>query len=104
MLGFVSSSELRDQAVRLVSAFAQEAVPAKGRSKVSTEALANRALQSLFDGVAEYCRARKLGVIGRARLAKALQAELQSRQFSDDTVAKVTSAVAINSLVRSGKT
>lgn len=60
-----------------------------------------RALAALYKGAADFSRAGRLGILGRARLAKALQDELLARGYPDDMVLKITHAVAAKSL--SGK-
>ncbi|MBI5107586.1 MAG: hypothetical protein HZA62_02460 [Rhodocyclales bacterium] len=100
MLGIVSSAVLREKAVQLVAGFSRDiAAPAKAsRKTASPESVADGALQSLFRSVAEFCSEQRLSVIGRARLARTLQDELQRQGFPGDMVSKVTGAVTINAL------
>ena len=99
MFGFIPSAVLRERAVQLVDVFARDiAAPGKARRKAALESAANDALQVLFLGVADFCRVERLGVIGRARLARTLQDELRRRGFPAEMVSRVTSAVTINAL------
>ena len=104
MFGFLSSSTLREKTIHLVDVFARDiAAPSKVRGKGALETAADGAMQTLFRGVADFCREQRLGVIGRARLARTLQDELRRSGFPGEMVSKVTSAVSVNVLAAPGR-
>jgi hypothetical protein len=102
MFGWFSSSPLRSEAQRLAERFADE-FPPPGRSGAQrvNEKSVSRSLDRLYAEAADVSRKLRLGVIGRARLAKALQEELHSRGYPAELVGRVTNAVTVNALVAS---
>jgi hypothetical protein len=102
MFGIISSAALREQAAVLVGRFSAATAPSKraGRSRAASGSAIEAALKALYEEAADYSRERKLSVIGRARLARALQEELRRCGFPADLVSKVTGAVAVNALVK----
>lgn len=103
MLGIVPGSALRAKAVELVTAFARDCPAAPGEARSALETKVDRALAQLCASTGAYAREQRLGVIGRARLAKALQEELRRTSYSPELVKHVTSAVTVNALVAPGR-
>ncbi|OIR07175.1 hypothetical protein GALL_107640 [mine drainage metagenome] len=104
MFGFISSAALRVQALELADAFDRDCQPPqRAAAKAASEKTAVRALEKLCAATAAYARERKLGLLGRARLARALQSELRRRGYPQDLVGKLTSAVTVNALVSPGR-
>jgi len=104
MFGILSSSALRTQAGDLVAAFVAACPVAKlGGGGAALEKRVAQALDELCAATAAYARAQRLGILGRARLAKALQEELRRRDYPADVVSRVTGAVTVNALVTPGR-
>lgn len=104
MFGFLSSKLLRSEVEVLVEAFARVCPPpSKIRNKRIKEQEVSSSLDELFRHVAAYSRDRRLGILGRARLAKALQDEMRRREYPDDLVSRVVNAVTVNVLVAPGR-
>jgi hypothetical protein len=60
-------------------------------------------LEALNQRMAEYAKNKRLSFIGRARLAKALQNEMNQLGYPADLVSRVVSAVTVNALVAPGR-
>ena len=104
MFGYLSSSALRAKALELIDGFAQDCQPSgRPASRQVPEQVAGRALDRLCAATAAYCLDKRLGVFGRARLARALQDEMKRRGYAPDLVGKLTSAVTANALAAPGR-
>jgi len=100
MFGFLSSKSMRTDVGAMVESFARVCPPpAKIGDRSVPERAINEALDALYRGVAAYAREKHLGVLGRARLAKALQDEMRQQQYPDGLVSRLINAVAVNALV-----
>lgn len=105
MFGFVSQLSLQSEARESLEAFAQVCPPSeklKSRKAVP-ESLVAASLATLQKRIAQYAQARRLSFIGRARLAKALQNEMNRLGYPADLVSRVVSAVTVNALVAPGR-
>ncbi len=106
MFGWIASTKsLRETARTLTNSFAEDCPPPRNQnpSKRVSEKKVAVALDRLYAQAADYIRERRLGVIGRARLAKAFQAEMQALGYPPELVGKLTSALTINALVADPK-
>lgn len=56
-------------------------------------------METLHKRIALYAKEKRLSFIGRARLAKALQNEMNLLGYPADLVSRVISAVTVNALV-----
>lgn len=105
MFGFASSKSLQIEASSALEAFALVCPPpAKvARHKPVPENKVAASLQALNQRIAGYAKNTRLSFIGRARLAKALQSEMNQLGYPADLVSRVVSAVTVNSLVAPGR-
>jgi len=104
MFGILSNRLLRKEVGELVEAFARACPPpAKVRGKPINEREVGNSLEQLFRHVADFARNRRLGILGRARLAKALQDEMRRHEYPDELVSRVVNAVTVNVLVAPGR-
>lgn len=84
----------------MIGAFAQDCPPpAKIIGKPVSEQRVGESLHGLYGQVAKYVQDKHLGVIGRARLAMALQDEMRQREYPADLVSRLVHAVTVNALV-----
>ena len=104
MFGFISTKSLRSEAGTMVEAFARICPPpAKIGNKPIPEKKVGESLDVLYGQVAAYVRGKRLGIIGRARLAKALQEAMQRHEYPDELVSRLVNAVTVNALVAPDK-
>ena len=104
MFGIISSKVLRDEAGRVVDEFTRACPPpGKTRPQPISDLEMSRSLDELFRHVATIARTRRLGVLGRARFAKALQDEFRRLEYPNELVSRVVNAVTVNSLVSPGR-
>lgn len=101
MLGLFSSAALNSEVETIVGEFVKTCPPpvTVGR-KPMPKAQIESSLQVLYAQVADCVQKRRLGILGRARLAKALQTEMQRYKYPDELVSQLVSAVTVNALVR----
>lgn len=101
MFGFATQKSLQIEANAALEAFAQVCPPpAKvARLKPVPESKVAESLQTLNRRIADYAKNQRLSFIGRARLAKALQNEMNQAGYPADLVSRVVSAVTVNALV-----
>jgi len=100
MFGFLSAKGIRDEARAIILKFAETSPPSRnGPNGIFSEEQLNRSLELLYSQVASYALGQRLGIIGRARFAKALQDELLLRGYPAEIASKVVSSATISSLV-----
>lgn len=100
MFGILSSKSLRDDAGAMIGSFAQTCPPpAKLGNKPVPEKKVGESLANLYELVAAYTQEHRLGVIGRARLAKALQEEMRQHEYPDELIGRMMNAITVNALV-----
>lgn len=105
MFGIASTLSLQIEAREALEAFARVCPPpdkvtsykAVPQSKVAAS------LEMLNQRIALYSQQNRLSFIGRARLAKALQNEMNLLGYPADLVSRVVSAVTVNALVAPGR-
>jgi len=105
MFGFATQKSLQIEAREALGVFAQVCLPpdkvtsykAVPQSKVAAS------LEALNQRIAEYAKNKRLSFIGRARLAKELQNEMNLQGYPADLVSRVVSAVTVNALVAPGR-
>jgi len=102
-LGFfdlLSGKPLRERADALIQSFSKRCpLPGARRKSLSNREIEG-ALESLYRDAAAFSREQRLGIVGRARFAKAFQDELLGRGYPADLVMKITSAVSAKALAR----
>ena len=102
MFGFGSHSSLHAEAKEAMEAFSRVCPPpakvGKGFKPVPENKVA-ASLESLNIRIAGYVKKTRLGVLGRARLAKALQNEMNRLGYPADLSSRVVSAITVNALV-----
>lgn len=105
MFGFTSSKSLQIEASVALEAFALVCPPPTKvvKHKPVPENKISASLQALNQRIAAYAKSQRLSFIGRARLAKALQSEMNRLGYPADLVSRVVSAVTVNSLVAPGR-
>ena len=100
MFASFSKGYLRTEARQIVEAFVVSCPPpSKAGHKPVSEKNVARSLDALYRQAARLSQEKRLGIWGRARLARALQAELQGLGYPADLVSRVVGAVTVNSLV-----
>lgn len=100
MFGLVSSKSMRAEMGAMIEKFARACPPpAKIGDRSIPEKKVSESLDALYVQVAAYAREKRLGILGRARLAKALQDEMRHQQYPDGLVSRVVNAVTANALV-----
>jgi hypothetical protein len=100
-LGFfalLSGKPLRAQAALLVQFFASNCPPPDGKHKSLSRPKIEKALEALYSEAGAFSREQRLGIVGRARFAKAIQDGLLGRGYPADLVMKITSAVSAKAL------
>jgi hypothetical protein len=97
----LSGKPLRERAASLVQSFSDSCPIAAAKRKAPSMREVERALEAIYRGAASFSREHRLGVVSRARFAKAVQEELLHRGYPADLVTKITSAVAAKALVTS---
>lgn len=106
MFGFASKKSLQIEASAALEVFAQVCPPpakVAPRSKPVPESRVAESLQALKQRIAAYAKNQRLSFIGRARLAKALQSEMNQLGYPAELVSRVVSAVTVNALVAPGR-
>lgn len=101
MFGFASQKSLQTEARAALEAFARVCPPpdkAKKAKPVPEPKIAE-SLATLKQRMAAYAQSQRLSFIGRARLASALQSEMQSQGYPGDLVSRVVGAVTVGALV-----
>lgn len=106
MFRIVSGARLKDSARLLIDGMDQQ-IAQGGRTPAhkpqsggkAFDRAAENALNQLFKRTGAICKEYRLGIIGRARLAKALQNQLRDRGYAANLIAKITIAVVTNALV-----
>jgi len=91
----------KDEAVRLVGGFASVCPPPERvGSKAPTDKMVAKALDHLSQQALDFSEEHRLGVINRARLAKAFQDEMLRTGYPADLVSRITSSLTFNALIR----
>lgn len=101
MFGFASKKSLQAEAREALAAFARVCPPpdkAKKGKPVPDPKIAE-SLESLKQRMAAFAKNQRLSFLGRARLARALQSEMQSQGYPGDLVSRVVGAVTVGALV-----
>lgn len=101
MFGFASQKSLQAEAREALAVFARVCPPPDKSKKTRPvpESIITESLETLKQRLAAYAKSQRLSFIGRARLARALQSEMQSQGYSGDLVSRVVSAVTVGALV-----
>lgn len=100
MFGFLTSKALRREVGAIVGAFAKVCPPpVKIGHKPIPEQEVGDSLKILYSQVAAFVRDKRLGILGRARLAKALQDEMRQHEYPDELVSRLVNAVTLNALI-----
>lgn len=99
MFGFISSKTLRSEVGVIVATFAEVCPPPKIGNKPVPERTVGESLEALYGQVAAFAQDKRLGILGRARLAKTLQDEMRRREYPDELVSRLVNAVTMNALV-----
>jgi hypothetical protein len=97
---FVSSRVLNTAACELVKNFSKTCPVGKVVPVNSVAA----ALDQLYANTGTLIQRHRWGIFARARLAKAVQRELQLLGYSPELVSRITSALIVNALVLINKT
>lgn len=105
MFGIASTLSLQIEAREALEVFARVCPPpAKVTSyKAIPQSRVAESLETLNQRIALYAKNKRLSFIGRARLAKALQNEMNLLGYPADLVSRVVSAVTVNALVAPGR-
>ncbi len=100
MFAFLSKQYLQPEAAELIAGFAISCPPPKqiGKRRISEKVVA-KSLHELYQKTAELVKRKRLGIIGRARLAKAMQTILREQGYAEELTSRVVGAVTLNSLV-----
>ena len=102
MFGILSSKYLHREVGIMVDAFAKASPPpasvAAGSRPIPPKMI-NESLDALFAQISTFARENRLGILGRARLAKALQEQLRLHRYPDEVVSRLVNAVTANALV-----
>lgn len=99
----LSGKPLRERAASLVQSFSDHCPLPGARRKPLSNREIERALEALYREAAVFSREQRLGIVNRARFAKAFQDELLGRGYPADLVMKITSAVSAKALAGAGK-
>lgn len=101
MFGFASHKSLQAEAIKALEAFARVCPPpAKAKKgKPAPEQKIVESLDTLKRHMAAYAKTERLSFIGRARLARALQSEMQSQGYPGELISRVVGAVTVGALV-----
>jgi hypothetical protein len=101
MFGFISQLSLQTEARESLEIFARACPPPAKvvKHKPVPESKVAASLETLHKRIALYAQNQSLSFIGRARLAKALQNEMNRLGYPADLVSRVVSAVTVNALV-----
>ncbi len=90
-----------EAARELARQFARQA-PLDGAIRGDPGQTAEQAIRQLCEAAQRFRATRRLGIIARARFAKALQDELKALGYAPDTVSRVTTAVLVGALTGKG--
>lgn len=91
----------KDEAIRLVGGFATVCPPPERvGTKAPSDKMVAKALDDLSRQTLEFSDEHRLGVIGRARLAKAFQDEMLRMGYPADLVSRITSSLTFNALIK----
>lgn len=101
MFGFISSLSLKTEAREALEEFARVCPPPDKikKGKPVPEQKVSESLEALKKRMAAYAKSQRLSFIGRARLAKALQTEMQAQGYPGELVSRVIGAITIGALV-----
>lgn len=101
MFGFISSKSLQIEASEALEVFARVCPPPDKvkKAKPVPEQKVAESLAALKQRLAAYAKSQRLSFIGRARLAKALQSEMQAQGYPGELVSRVVGAVTVGALV-----
>jgi hypothetical protein len=101
MFGFISGKSLQAEARAALAEFARVCPPPdkSRKSKPVAEPKIAESLATLKQRLAAYAKTQRLSFLGRARLAKALQSEMQAQGYPGDLVSRVVGAVTVSALV-----
>lgn len=100
LFSWFGGKALAADAKSLVAAFARACPPPSQALRAISEKQVQTALQGLYLAAGQCAGERKLGAIGRARLARAVQSELFAAGYPPELVSKVVSALTLNALVK----
>jgi hypothetical protein len=105
MFGFISQLSLQIEARDSLGEFARVCPPPVklAKHKPVPESKVAASLETLHKRIALYAQNQRLSFIGRARLAKTLQNEMNLLGYPADLVSRVVSAVTVNALVAPGR-
>lgn len=105
MFGIASHESLQIEARESLETFARVCPPPAKvvSSKPVPESKVAASLETLHKRIALYAKEKRLSFIGRARLAKVLQNEMNQMGYPADLVSRVISAVTVNALVAPGR-
>ena len=81
-----------------MQSFSGNCPPPDARHKSLSRPKIEKALETLYREAAAFSREQRLGIVGRARFAKAIQDGLLGRGYPVDLVMKITSAVSAKAL------
>jgi len=95
MLGRSHSKEVEDFAIILAQDFAARFKP-KTEQKEAPAAVVARAVDDVCNRAADYQRARRLGIYGRAKFGTAFKFELAERGYPEDFVDELTRRLLIS--------
>jgi len=98
-LARLSGKTIRRGASALADAFSERFPPPGAKRKAQSRLKIDTALNALYLDAAAFRRKHRLGLLGRARFAKAFQDELLARGYPNDVVMKITSAITATALV-----
>ena len=98
-LARLSGKTVRNGASALADAFSEKFPPPGAKRKAQSKLKIDSALDSLYRDAAVFRREHRLGILGRARFAKAFQDELLARGYPAELVMKITSAITATALV-----
>lgn len=101
MFGFASRKSLQHEAKAALEAFARVCPPPDKvkKGKPIPEQKVAESLTALKQRLAAYAKSQRLSFLGRARLAKALQSEMQAQGYPGELVSRVVGAVTVGALV-----
>ncbi len=104
MFAFLSKNYLQPEAAELIAGFSTTCPPPRliGKRRIAEKVVA-QAMRELYEKTAELASRKRLGVLGRARLAKAMQTILREQGYAEELTAQVVGAVTVNSLVAKKK-
>lgn len=99
-LAIFGGSQLRASAKDLIMDFLAACPPPTEGCRPISERVIGKSLDEMYSRIAAFIIEKRLGLVGRARLAKAIQDEMYAAGYPDDMVTKIVNAVAANALVQ----